>query len=200
MSGGQQDQRPVAKAQSLRGQVVAPLMNLFRGSEGSSAAHATRHTEESPRAAYAESSNGKLPSKEPRDSDKDAIERREAVDGSSDEIEERKDLYGYDQGMHIQDAVALIQDALVHIQDAVTQLQHAVERKEHRTPSEVEKAIRVDTNDSLAAIRTISRVPDNNTYYEKGGLRTMGDGQDHINEEPVSIASSPGNPFPNKPR
>lgn len=32
-------------------------------------------------------------------------------------------------------------------------------------------AVRADTQDSLANVRTVSRVPDNNTYYEKHGLR-----------------------------
>ena len=58
--------------------------------------------------------------------------------------------------------------------------------RDGRSPSAVENGIvRVDTNDSLATVRTISRVPGNNNYYEKGGLRTYGDGQDHVHEEPV---------------
>ena len=36
-------------------------------------------------------------------------------------------------------------------------------------------------------IRTISRVPGNSNYYEKGGLRTEGDGVDHSHYEPVSL-------------
>lgn len=31
--------------------------------------------------------------------------------------------------------------------------------------------MRADTQDSLANVRTISRVPDNDTYYEKNGMR-----------------------------
>lgn len=31
--------------------------------------------------------------------------------------------------------------------------------------------MRADTQDSLANVRTISRIPDNDTYYEKNGLR-----------------------------
>ncbi|KAL9094913.1 MAG: hypothetical protein Q9165_002863 [Trypethelium subeluteriae] len=86
----------------------------------------------------AESSSRRLPSQEPSDSGKDPVERREVVDGA------------------LRDAIALIQDALVHIQDAVTNIQNVVEGRDHRTPSEVEKAVRVDTNDSLAAIRTMT--------------------------------------------
>ena len=42
------------------------------------------------------------------------------------------------------------------------------------------------TDEELANIRTISRVPGNNSYYEKDGLRTYGDGENHDVEEPVS--------------
>ena len=35
-------------------------------------------------------------------------------------------------------------------------------------------------------IRTISRVPGNSNYYEKGGLRTEGDGVDHSKYNTVS--------------
>ena len=66
---------------------------------------------------------------------------------------------------------------------------YAEEKVDSRTPSEIEQAVRVDTNDSLSAVRTISKVPGNNTYYEKGGLRTYGDGMDHVHEEPVSPAT-----------
>ena len=42
----------------------------------------------------------------------------------------------------------------------------------------------------LEAIRTISRVP-NPRYYEKDGLRTYGDDEDHDHEPPVSSSSLP---------
>lgn len=46
---------------------------------------------------------------------------------------------------------------------------HYEEREE---PAEMYDGImRADTQDSLANVRTISRVPENDTYYEKGGLR-----------------------------
>ncbi len=35
-------------------------------------------------------------------------------------------------------------------------------------------------------IRTVSRVPGNPNYYEKDGLRTYGDDEDHDHEPPVS--------------
>jgi hypothetical protein len=41
--------------------------------------------------------------------------------------------------------------------------------------------------EQLEPIRTISRVPGNPNYYEKGGLRTEGDGVDHSQYNPVSI-------------
>lgn len=39
---------------------------------------------------------------------------------------------------------------------------------------------------SLEPIRTISRVPGNSNYYEKDGLRTEGDGEDHAHEPPMN--------------
>lgn len=36
-------------------------------------------------------------------------------------------------------------------------------------------------------IRTVSRVPGNPNYYEKDGLRTYGDGEDHDHEPKVRI-------------
>ncbi|KAI9727696.1 MAG: hypothetical protein M1828_005924 [Chrysothrix sp. TS-e1954] len=41
--------------------------------------------------------------------------------------------------------------------------------------------------DDLENVRTISRVPGNNSYYEKDGLRTYGDGEDHDVEEPLTF-------------
>ena len=38
----------------------------------------------------------------------------------------------------------------------------------------------------LEVVRTISRVPGNPNYYEKGGLRTEGDGMDHSHYNSVS--------------
>ena len=53
--------------------------------------------------------------------------------------------------------------------------------KDGRTSSEMEDAVRVDTSDSPAG---------NSTYYEKGGSRIYGDGQDHAQEEPVCYVLS----------
>lgn len=41
----------------------------------------------------------------------------------------------------------------------------------------------------LETIRTVSRVPGNNHYYEKNGLRTYGDDEDHDHEPPVCASS-----------
>lgn len=41
----------------------------------------------------------------------------------------------------------------------------------------------------LETIRTVSRVPGNPRYYEKDGLRTYGDDEDHEHEPPVSVVS-----------
>ena len=43
----------------------------------------------------------------------------------------------------------------------------------------------------LENIRTISRVPGNPNYYEKDGLRTYGDDEDHDHEPPVSWKGRP---------
>lgn len=39
----------------------------------------------------------------------------------------------------------------------------------------------------LDNIRTISRVPGNDNYYEKDGLRTYGDGEDHDHVQPMTF-------------
>jgi hypothetical protein len=41
----------------------------------------------------------------------------------------------------------------------------------------------------LENIRTVSRVPGNPNYYEKDGLRTYGDDEDHDHEPPVCSAA-----------
>ena len=46
---------------------------------------------------------------------------------------------------------------------------------------------------NVAAIHTNERVPGNTHYYEKNGLRTYGDDEDHDHEPPVCAAlSNPG--------
>jgi hypothetical protein len=40
-------------------------------------------------------------------------------------------------------------------------------------------------HEHLETIRTVSRVPGNPHYYEKDGLRTYGDDEDHDHEPPV---------------
>lgn len=42
--------------------------------------------------------------------------------------------------------------------------------------------------ESLEPIHTNERVPGHDNYYEKDGLRTYGDGQDHDHEPPVRAA------------
>jgi hypothetical protein len=39
--------------------------------------------------------------------------------------------------------------------------------------------------DHVEVVRTVSRVPGNPNYYEKDGLRTYGDDEDHDHEPPV---------------
>jgi hypothetical protein len=47
----------------------------------------------------------------------------------------------------------------------------------------------VKNNEHLETIRTVSRVPGNPHYYEKDGLRTYGDDEDHDHEPPVSFTA-----------
>lgn len=54
-------------------------------------------------------------------------------------------------------------------------------------PSEKDGVVRDATH--LEVIRTVSRVPGNSHYYEKDGLRTYGDDEDHDHEPPVSAES-----------
>ena len=44
-------------------------------------------------------------------------------------------------------------------------------------------------NRPLEVIRTVSRVPGNPNYYEKDGLRTYGDDEDHDHEPPVRVSA-----------
>lgn len=55
------------------------------------------------------------------------------------------------------------------------------------TPS-LEKENPAESGDHVEVVRTISRVPGNPHYYEKDGLRTYGDDEDHDHEPPVRIA------------
>lgn len=45
-------------------------------------------------------------------------------------------------------------------------------------------------SNDLEAVRTKERVPGHNDYYEKDGLRTYGDDEDHDHEPPVSSHST----------
>lgn len=55
------------------------------------------------------------------------------------------------------------------------------ENGKHNEPSHTH-----DPENPIEPIRTISRVPGNPNYYEKNGLRTYGDGQEHEVEPPMS--------------
>lgn len=50
-----------------------------------------------------------------------------------------------------------------------------------------EKEVNAGEAQHLETIRAVSRVPGNNHYYEKDGLRTYGDDEDHDHEPPVSL-------------
>ncbi|KAI9642085.1 hypothetical protein NHQ30_009956 [Ciborinia camelliae] len=47
--------------------------------------------------------------------------------------------------------------------------------------------VEAGTGDHLEVIRTVSRVPGNTHYYEKDGVRTYGDDEDHDHEPPMTI-------------
>ncbi|KAH8684839.1 MFS multidrug transporter-like protein [Tricladium varicosporioides] len=54
-------------------------------------------------------------------------------------------------------------------------------------PSVGKETSRVTHLENLEVIRTISQVPGNSHYYEKDGLRTYGDDEDHDHEPPMTI-------------
>lgn len=60
---------------------------------------------------------------------------------------------------------------------------HSTSSLEHETTREKQEG-----GNGIENIRTISRVPGNPNYFEKDGLRTYGDGQEHDEELPVSVS------------
>ncbi|KAF4637255.1 hypothetical protein G7Y89_g839 [Cudoniella acicularis] len=63
----------------------------------------------------------------------------------------------------------------------------AVERSDPPTPTSLEKETAAPGADHLEIVRTISQVPGNSHYYEKDGLRTYGDDEDHDHEPPMTF-------------
>jgi hypothetical protein len=61
----------------------------------------------------------------------------------------------------------------------------ATASSEHSVNPSLEKETAAPENEHLENIRTVSRVPGNDHYYEKDGLRTYGDDEDHDHEPPV---------------
>lgn len=57
-------------------------------------------------------------------------------------------------------------------------------------PSLEKESPDVETPKNLEVIRTVSKIPGNPNYYEKDGLRTYGDDEDHDHEPPVSLLPS----------
>lgn len=72
------------------------------------------------------------------------------------------------------------------------QEQHASAHSDHSMESSLEKETGGANKNPqhLENIRTVSRVPGNPNYYEKDGLRTYGDDEDHDHEPPVSWIAS----------
>jgi hypothetical protein len=52
--------------------------------------------------------------------------------------------------------------------------------------SSLDKQVQPTNTQHLEAIRTVSRIPGNDHYYEKDGLRTYGDNEDHEHEPAAS--------------
>ena len=50
---------------------------------------------------------------------------------------------------------------------------------------------KVDNSEHVERIKTRDHVPGHENYYEKDGLRTYGDGEDHDHEPPVRIRKQP---------
>ncbi len=50
----------------------------------------------------------------------------------------------------------------------------------------LDKEVEPTSGQHLEIIRTVSKVPGHDHYYEKDGLRTYGDDEDHDHEPPVS--------------
>jgi hypothetical protein len=59
---------------------------------------------------------------------------------------------------------------------------HPIEGETKESPTSSEKA----SDDHVERVKTFERV-ENPGYYEKDGLRTYGDDQDHDHEPPVSV-------------
>ena len=49
------------------------------------------------------------------------------------------------------------------------------------------QTVKVDHYDGAHRIETKEQVPGHDNYYERDGLRTEGDGQDHEHEPPVGF-------------
>jgi hypothetical protein len=71
--------------------------------------------------------------------------------------------------------------------DAEEQKPDAAHANNSGTPS-LEKEVTAPAGDHVEVVRTVSRVPGNPHYYEKDGLRTYGDDEDHDHEPPVPTA------------
>lgn len=74
------------------------------------------------------------------------------------------------------------------MKDTVRQGQAEASESSASPPNEKDEVAR-ETPEHLEVIRTVSRVPGNSHYYEKEGLRTYGDDEDHDHEPPVSHMS-----------
>ena len=76
--------------------------------------------------------------------------------------------------------------------DMVDEQHSAAAHSDNSMEGSLEKeTVPANTNSQhLENIRTVSRVPGNPNYYEKDGLRTYGDDEDHDHEPPVSCIAN----------
>ena len=66
----------------------------------------------------------------------------------------------------------------------------ATASSDHSMTPSMEKDTAAPAQEHMETIRTVSRVPGTDRYYEKGGLRTYGDDEDHDHEPPVRLVIS----------
>jgi hypothetical protein len=67
-------------------------------------------------------------------------------------------------------------------------MEHQIPRTDSDpSSSSLDKKVAPSNAEHLEVIRTVSKVPGNDHYYEKDGLRTYGDNEDHEHEPPVSL-------------
>ena len=60
------------------------------------------------------------------------------------------------------------------------------------SPSSTSSPMEKEMGAPVGTIHTNERVPGHSNYYEKDGLRTYGDNEDHDHEPPVGLSTEEG--------